>query len=148
METRSRLDNELKDALRSGDEMRKQNIRMVLSAIRLAEVEKGTKLDEAGVTIIIKKEVKSRSEAMEDAIKANRNDLVERALIEMKYLETFLPKQLSEAEIENIIRKTMQDLGATNPADMGKVMKAVMPQVQGLAPGDQVSRLIKKNLQT
>jgi len=135
MDIRQKLDTELKDAMRSGDEMRKQNVRMILSAIRLLEVEKGQKLDEAGIIAIIRKEVKSRSEALEDAKKANRNDLVEQAMNEAKYLESFLPRQLSEDELEGIIHETIHEIGATSGADMGKVMKAVMPKVQGLAPG-------------
>jgi uncharacterized protein YqeY len=146
MDIRQKLDTELKDAMRSGDEMRKQNVRMILSAIRLLEVEKGQKLDEAGIIAIIRKEVKSRSEALEDAKKANRNDLVEQAMNEAKYLESFLPRQLSEDELEGIIHETIHEIGATSGADMGKVMKAVMPKVQGLAPGELVSRLVRKIL--
>jgi uncharacterized protein len=146
METRQKLDAELKDAMRSGDDMRKQNIRMVMSAIRLAEVEKGTKLDEAGVISIVQKEVKSRIESMEDARKANRADLVEHAEVEMKFLETFLPKQLSEDELAILVKQAISDTAASSPADMGKVMKALMPRVQGVTTGDQVSKMVRKML--
>jgi uncharacterized protein YqeY len=147
METRQKLENELKDAMRSGDDMRKQNIRMVLSAIRLLEVDKGAKLDDAGVMTIVQKEVKSRIEAMEDARKANRADLIEHAQAEMAFLETFLPKQMSEEELLELVKQAVAETGASAPSDMGKVMKAVMPRVQGQANGDQVSKAVRKILQ-
>jgi uncharacterized protein len=147
MDTRQKLDAELKDAMRSGDELRKQNVRMVLSAIRLLEVEKGAKLDDAGVIAMVQKEMKSRVESMEDAQKANRPDLIERAQAEMKFLETFLPKQLSEDELTVLVQQAVSETGASGPADMGKVMKALMPKVQGVTTGDQVSKLVRKLLQ-
>jgi uncharacterized protein YqeY len=147
MDTRQKLEVELKDAMRSGDEMRKQNVRMVMSAIRLLEVEKGAKLDDAGVLTIIQKEVKSRIEAMEDAQKANRPDLVEHAQVEMKFLESFLPKQLSEDELAVLVKQAISETGAAAPSDMGKVMKALMPKVQGVTTGDQVSKMVRKLLQ-
>lgn len=147
MDTRQKLETALKEAMRSGDDMRKQNVRMVLSAVRLTEVEKGTPLDEAGVIAVIQKEVKSRQEALADAQKANRSDLAERAKIEMSFLETFLPKQLTEEELATLTREAITEVGTTSPADMGKVMKAVMPKVQGRATGDQVSQAVRKALQ-
>jgi uncharacterized protein len=147
MDTRQKLDAELKDAMRAGDEMRKQNVRMVMSAIRLLEVEKGAKLDDAGVIAIVQKEVKSRIESMEDAQKANRPDLIEHAQVEMKFLETFLPKQLSEEELAALVKQAIAETGATAPSDMGKVMKALMPKVQGVTTGDQVSKMVRKMLQ-
>ena len=147
METRQKLDAALRDALRAGDDMRKQNVRMVLSAIRLNEVEKGKALDEASVVAIIQKEVKSRQEALTEAQKANRADLIERAQIEIAFLETFLPKRLTDAELDELAREAITETGAASPADMGKVMKAVMPKVQGRATGDQVSQAVRKILQ-
>lgn len=147
METRQKLEAALKDAMRSGDDMRKQNVRMVLSAIKLNEVEKGKALDEAGVVTIIQKEVKSRQEALADAQKANRSDLADKAQAEMAFLETFLPKQLTEVELDVLADEAIAEVGATSPADMGKVMKAVMPKVQGRATGDQVSQAVRKALQ-
>ncbi len=147
MDTRQKLDEELKNAMRTGDTMRKQNVRMVLSAIRLAEVEKGIKLDDPAILAIIQKELKSRTEALEDARKANRADLAEQAQAEIAYLETFLPKQLGEDEITNLARQAIAEVGASSPADMGKVMKALMPKVQGQATGDMVSKAVRKLLQ-
>lgn len=147
MDTREKLETTLKDAMRSGDEMRKQNVRMVMSAIRLLEVEKGTRLDEAGILAIVQKEVKSRTEAMEDARRANRLDLIEKAQTEIGFLETFLPRQLNEDELTALARETIAEVGAAGPGDTGKVMKALMPKVQGRASGDLVSKAVRKLLQ-
>jgi uncharacterized protein YqeY len=146
--TRQKLDAVLKDAMRSGDEMRKQNVRMVMSAVKLSEVEKGQPMDEAGILAVIQKELKARQEAFGEAQRANRPDLAERAKAEMSFLETFLPKQLSEDELTALAREAIAEVGAKGPADMGKVMKAIMPKVQGRAPGDQVSQAVRKQLQS
>ncbi len=147
METRQKLETALKEAMRSNDEMRKQNVRMVMSAIKFNEVEKGAKLDEAGIIAIIQKELKSRHEALQDAEKANRPDLAEHSKAEIAFLETFLPQQLTEAELAGIAQEAIAEVGATGPQDMGKVMKAIMPKVQGRATGDQVSQAVRKALQ-
>jgi len=147
MDTRQKLEAALKDAMKTGDNMRKQNVRMVLSAVKLNEVEKGASLDEAGVIAIIQKELKSRQEALSDANKANRSDLAERAQTEMAFLETFLPQQLTQDELADLAQAAITEVGAASPADMGKVMKALMPKVQGRATGDQVSQAVRKALQ-
>ncbi len=147
MDTRQKLGTSLKDAMRSGDEMRKQNVRMIMSAIRFNEIEKGASLDEAGVIAVIQKELKSRQEALQDAQKANRPDLAERSKAEIAFLQSFLPQQMTEEELLDLARQTIAEVGAAGPADMGKVMKAMMPKVQGRATGDQVSQAVRKALQ-
>ena len=147
MDTRQKLEAALRESMRSSDNMRKQNLRMVLSAVKLLEVEKGSPPDEAAVIGIVQKEVKSRQEALNDAEKANRSDLVERAKTEITFLETFLPAQLGAEALEALAREAIAETGATSPADMGKVMKVLMPKVQGKATGDQVSQAVRKQLQ-
>ncbi len=147
MDTRQKLETSLKDAMRSGDELRKQNVRMIMSAIRFNEIEKGAPLDEAGVIAIVQKEVKSRQEALQDAQKANRPDLVERSQAEIAFLQSFLPQQMTEEELIDLARQTIAEVGAAGPADMGKVMKAMTPKVQGRATGNQVSQAVRKILQ-
>lgn len=148
METRQKLETALKDAMRSGDDLRKQNVRMIMSAVKLNEVEKGAPLDEAGVIAIIQKEMKSRQEALQEAEKANRPDLAEHSRAEIAFLQSFLPQQLSTDALDALARETVAEIGAKSPADMGKVMKAMMPKVQGRAPGDQVSAAVRKALQS
>ena len=147
MDTRQKLEAALKESLRSSDNMRKQNVRMVLSAVKLLEVEKGSPPDDAAVIGIVQKELKSRQEALNDAQKANRPDLAERARTEMAFLESFLPAQLGADELEALVREAVAETGASSPADMGKVMKVLMPKVQGKATGDQVSQAVRKQLQ-
>lgn len=146
METRQKLETALKEAMRSGDGMRKQNVRMVMSAIKLSEVEKGAPLDENAILSIIQKEVKSRQEALGEAQKAKRPDLEEKAREEMAFLESFLPEQLSAEELERLTRDAIAETGASSPADMGKVMKNLMPKVQGRAAGDQISQTVRRLL--
>src|SRR5512133_317983 len=133
MDTRQKLETVLKEAMRANDEMRKQNVRMVMSAIKLNEVEKGTRMDEAGVIAIIQKELKSRQESLQDAQKANRPDLAERSKADIAFLQSFLPQQMTEEDLLNLARQTIAEVGAASPADMGKVMKTMMPKVQGRA---------------
>ena len=147
METRQKLENALKEAMRSGDNMRKQNVRMVMSAIKLTEVEKGSSLDEAGVIAIIQKELKSRQEALQESQKANRPDLEAHAKDEIAFLESFLPLQLTSDELSALVQETVQEVHASGPADMGKVMKALMPKLQGRATGNQVSQAVREQLQ-
>jgi uncharacterized protein YqeY len=141
------LENSLKEAMRAGDDLRKRTIRMVLSAIRLTEVEKGSKLDDAGVTSVIQREIKSRNESILDAQRAQRPDIETEARAEIAVLETFLPQQLSSEELEVIVRQVIAEVGATNQKEMGMVMKALMPRLQGRAAGDQASQMVKRLLQ-
>lgn len=146
MSTREKLDLSLKEAMRAGDDMRRQTVRMVMSAVKLNEVEKGAPLDDAAVIAIVQKEIKSRNEAISEAQKANRPDLVDKSAAEVHFLETFLPQQLSQEEVEALVREAVAEVGAKTPADMGKVMKVLMPKISGRAPGDQISQLVKKQL--
>ncbi len=122
-------------------------MRMVLTNLKLAEVEKMQSLDNAAILSLIQKEIKSRRESIEDFIKGSRQDLIIRAEAEIKVLENFLPKQLSESELKTIIQETITDLGASAIADMGKVMKAVLPKIQGKAASNRVSAIVKELLQ-
>ena len=146
MDTKEKLQSDLKEALRSGNNVRKTTIRMVLSSIKLAEVEKGSTLDEPVLISIIQKEIKIRQEAIRDAQRANRQDLIDSNKAEINVLESFLPKQLSEDELREMTIEVISEVQATTPAEMGKVMRSLLPRVQGRAPNDQVSRLVRELL--
>lgn len=133
--------------MRSGDEIRKRNIRMVLAAVKLAEVEKGSPLDELGLMALLQKEIKSRRESIQDAQKANRPDLVAAGEADIAALEVFLPKGLSTEELQALAKEVIAEVGAKGPADMGKVMKLLLPRLQGRAPGDQASQAVRHLLQ-
>lgn len=146
MELKKHIENSLKDAMRSGDETRKRTLRLIIASIKNAEIEKGSALDDSGIMGIIHKEVKIRKEALEGAEQANREDLKEMTLAEIKILEEFLPKPLDESELRQLIKVAIEETQAKNPGDTGKVMKFLMPKVQGRASGDQVSRLVRELL--
>lgn len=137
----------MKDAMKSGDEVRKRTVRMALAAVKQAEVDKRTELDDMAVMNLIQKEVKNRRESLEEAKKAARADLIEANEAEIKVLEAFLPKAMPAEELRALVQAAITETGAASPADMGKVMKNVMPKVAGRAPNDMVSAAVKELLQ-
>jgi uncharacterized protein len=146
MDTKEQLESSLKTAMKAGDDLAKRTLRMALSAIRLAEIDKGVSLDEAGVQAILQKEVKSRQEAITEAQRAHRPDLEAAAQDEIHLLERFMPKQLSAAEMDELARQAIGEVGATSLKEMGAVMKVLMPRLQGRASGDQASQAVKRLL--
>jgi hypothetical protein len=147
MNTKAQLESSLKDAMRSSNDLRKRTLRMALAAIRFAEVEKGSALDESAVLAALQKEIKSRHESIEDARRANRPDLVEAAQAEMAVLQGFLPQSLSPAELEALAHQVIAEEGATSLRDMGRVMKSLVSRLEGRATGDQASQVVRKLLQ-
>ncbi|RPJ24360.1 MAG: GatB/YqeY domain-containing protein [Chloroflexi bacterium] len=147
MTIKTQLNESVKDAMRSGDEVRKRTLRMALAAVKQVEVDKRTELDDTAVLNLIQKEVKIRREAIEEAKKANRLDLVEANEAEITVLQAFLPKAMPPEELRAIVQAAIAETGAASPADMGKVMKAVMPKVAGRAPNDMVSAAVRELLQ-
>lgn len=137
----------MKDAMRAGDDLRKRTLRMALASIKQAEIDKREATDEAGIAAILQKEIKSRRESIIDAQRANRPDLIKTAEAEIAVIEGFLPKALSPEELENLAQAVITELGAASPKDVGQVMKALLPRVQGRSPGDQVSAMVRKLLQ-
>jgi hypothetical protein len=148
MPARTQLEADLKDAMRSGDDVRKRTLRMALSAVKLAEVEKRGELDEAGMVSVLQREVKSRNETIQDAERAGRPDLADAARAELAVLQAYLPEQLSDEELTRLARQAIAETGATSPTEVGKVMKALMPQVQGKADGKAVSDRVRQLLTT
>lgn len=147
MDIKSTLQSDLKDAMRHGEETRKSTLRMALSAIKLAEVEKSAHMDEAAYLAVIQKEIKSRRESIADAERANRPELIQQAEEEIKILQGYLPAALSEEELENIARAAISEAGASSIREMGQVMKILVPRLQGRATGDQASQVVRKLLQ-
>ena len=147
METKVQLEIALKDAMKAGDDVRKRTVRMGLAAIRQVEIDRQVKLDEAAVLAIIQKEIKTRKEAVEEARGANRSDIVAATEAEIVVLQAYLPKEMSADELKVLVEAAIAEAGAANPADMGKVMKLIMPRVAGRAQGDQVSSAVRELLQ-
>ncbi len=146
MDLKTQLNNALKEAMKSGDEVRKRTVRMVLAAIKQAEIDRQVNLDDSGVLSILQKEIKTRRESLEEAQKAGRADLVQALEAEIAIVQAFLPQALSEEELRSLALAVITEVGATSLADMGKVMKALMPRVAGRASGDEVSRVVRSLL--
>jgi uncharacterized protein YqeY len=146
MNTKEKIENDMKDAMRNKDEARKRTLRMALSEIKLAEIDKRGALDEAEVIAIIQKEVKSRREAIADAERASRPDLVEDANTEIAILETYLPQQLTPEELDALAQEAVAETGATSMREMGQVMKVLMPRLEGRATGQEASQAVRKLL--
>ena len=146
MDIKEKLTEAMRQAMRANDDVTRRTTRMVLAAIKLAEVEKQAALDDAVVMGLLQKEIKNRREAIEEARKADRGDLIGENEAEIKVLEGFLPKAMSPEELRALVQAAIAETGAAAPADMGKVMKALMPKVAGRAAGDQVSSMVKELL--
>jgi uncharacterized protein YqeY len=147
MDLKKKLENAMKDAMRSGDDVTKRTVRMALAAIKQIEIDKQTTLDDTTILGIIQKEIKTRRESLEEARQANRSDLVASAEGEIIVLKSYLPEELSENDLIKIAREAIKECGATSPADMGKVMKILLPRIQGRAPGDRISQVVRQLLQ-
>lgn len=146
MSAKEKLNESMKEAMKSGDEVRKRTVRMVLAAVKQVEVDKRADLDDMAITALIQKEVKTRREALEEAKKANREDLAAANEAEIKVLEEFLPKAMPAEELRALVQAAIEETGAAAPSDMGKVMKVVMPKVAGRAPNDMISAAVKELL--
>jgi uncharacterized protein YqeY len=147
MTIKTQLNDSMKDAMKSGDEIRKRTVRMVLAAVKQVEVDKRIELDDMAIMALLQKEIKNRRESLEEAKKANRADLMEANEAEIKVLEVFLPKAMPAEELRALVQAAITEVGAVGPADMGKIMKLVMPKVAGRAPNDAVSAAVKELLQ-
>jgi uncharacterized protein YqeY len=146
MDLKTQLNESMKDAMRSGDTVRKNTVRMALAAIKQAEIDKQTTLDDPAVIALLQKEIKNRKEALEEAKRANRDDLVKDNQAEIAVLETFLPAAMSESELRELVKNAIAETGATGPADMGRVMKVALEKVAGRAPGGEVSAKVRELL--
>ncbi len=147
MDMKEKLEIALKEAMRAGDDVRKRSIRMVLAAVRQVEIDRQVKLDDPAVLSIIQKEIKTRRESVEEARGANRPDIVAATEAEIVVLQAYLPEAMDADELKALVEATVVEAGARSPADMGKVMKLLMPRVAGRAPGDQVSAVVRQALQ-
>ncbi len=146
MDIKTQLNESVKDAMKSGDEVRKRTLRMVLAAVKQVEVDKRTQVDDLAVVALIQKEIKNRREAIEEAKTASRPDLIGENEVEIAVLEIFLPKAMPAEELRAIVQAAIAETGAAAPSDMGKVMKIVMPKVAGRAPNDMISSTVKELL--
>ena len=146
MALKDQLDADLKSAMRDKDQVKLSVVRMLKSAIKYREIELMKPLDDAGVLQVLSSEIKRHRDSVEQYRAGNRPDLVEKEEAEIAVLLTWLPAQLTEAEIKARVDEVAARLNAAGPKDMGAVMKALLPEVQGKADGKLVSELVKARL--
>jgi uncharacterized protein YqeY len=147
MSLREKLDADLKDAMRARNQTKLDTIRGIKSAVMYKEVQgEGTTLDDDGILKVITGLVKQRKDSIEQFTTAKRQDLVDKETGELAVLQSYLPQQLTPAEIEALVVEAMRETGATDMKGMGAVMKAVQAKATGRAEGKLISEIVKKKL--
>lgn len=147
MSLKDKLLQDLKEAMKEKDTVRKNTVQLVRSGILQIEKDKKIELDDEGVLDVISKELKKRRDSMPDYVKSGRQDLIDNLNKEIEVLLTYLPKQLTEDEIKVIVEEAVKETGAATMKDMGKVMANITPKVKGRADNKIVSGLVKQMLQ-
>jgi uncharacterized protein len=146
MSLKSQISEDMKNAMRAKDTVRLGAIRLLQAAIKQREVDERIELDDAAVIAVIEKMLKQRRDSIAAFESANRTDLADIEKFEVSVLQTYMPKQLTDDEVNQIITQVIADTGATGAKDMGKVVSLVRPLVAGVADMGKVSGLIKARL--
>ena len=146
MTLKETLQDDLKKAMRSGDVMRRSVIRMLRSEIHNREIESRGELDDAATIQLLGRQAQQRRDSIEAFERAERDDLVQKERAELAVIMGYLPEQLTGDELQEIVRGAVEQVGASGPQDMGKVMGAVMPKVRGRAEGREVNRIASELL--
>ena len=144
---RNQILEDLKTAMKNQDKERLSVIRMVKGAIQMSELNKKHELSDAEVIDVISKEIKTRKDSINEFKKGNREDLIEKTQKEIDILQTYLPKQLSEEELNEIIDKVFAKVKPESSKDMGMVMKELKPLINGKADMGIVSKIVKTKLE-
>ena len=146
MTLKLRINDDMKNAMRAGDSKTRDALRLLLAAMKQKEVDERIELDDAGVLAIIEKALKQRKESIAQYQAAGRQDLVDAEQAEVDVFAAYMPQQMSAEEISAIVKAAVAQSGAAGPADMGKVIALVKPQVAGRADMGEVSKLVKATL--
>jgi uncharacterized protein YqeY len=148
MPLKEQLTADLTDAMRQSDDVRKSTLRMLITAINVAEVagSERRQLSDEQVMQVLAKQVKQRRESIDEFQKAGRQDLVDREAAELKVLEAYMPPQMPHEEIEAEARKAIAEVGAKGPSDKGKVMQTLMPRLSGRAEGREINAVVTELL--
>jgi len=142
----NKLQQDLKDSLKSGDKVRTDAIRMLISRLKNERISKGEDLTEDQEFSVLSKEAKKRKESIAMYRQGGREDLAAKEEQEFEIISSYLPAELSDEEIENIVSSVINETGAESLKDIGKVMGKVMPQVRGRADGKRIQEIVKKKL--
>ncbi|HEY4548753.1 MAG TPA: GatB/YqeY domain-containing protein [Bacillus sp. (in: firmicutes)] len=141
-----RLNSDIKQAMKNKEKDKLSVIRMVKSSIQNEAIKTGNELSEDEELTVLSREVKQRKDSLHEFDKAGRQDLVEKIRTELQYVELYMPKQLSEEEVSEIVKQAISETGASSKAEMGKVMAVIMPKVKGKAEGSLVNKLVQQHL--
>ena len=142
-----RLNNDMKQAMKNKEKDKLSVIRMVKASLQNEAIKIGSsELSEEQELTVLSREVKQRKDSLHEFDKAGREDLVDKLRTELSIVELYMPKQLSDEEVSDIVKETIAETGATSKADMGKVMAAIMPKVKGKADGSLVNKLVQQHL--
>ena len=146
MTMKSRLNDDLKQAMRDRAVLRRDVIRYVRSEIRNQEIRVQDDLDDEGVVQVLSRQAQQRRDSIEAFAEANRTDLVEKEQAELAIIMEYLPQQMTRDDIAELVRRVVAEVGATGPGDMGRVMSQIMPQVRGRAEGREVNFIVMETL--
>lgn len=148
MSIKAQLMTDLKSAMRAKDSETRNTIRLLQAAIKQAEIDSQTELDDKAITAILAKQAKQRREAIDQYEQSGRSELAATEKSELVIIERYLPQMMSRAEIETLVAAAIADVGATSARDMGKVMGRLMPHVKGKADGRVVNEVVRSQLAT
>ncbi|WML47472.1 GatB/YqeY domain-containing protein [Neobacillus sp. PS3-34] len=141
-----RLNNDMKQAMKNKDKDKLSVIRMIKSSLQNEAIKLGNELSGEEELTVLSREMKQRKDSLHEFDKAGRADLVEKLQSELAIVEIYMPKQLTEDEVSEIVKETIAETDATSKADIGKVMAAIMPKVKGKADGSLVNKLVQQHL--
>lgn len=137
---------DLTESMKAREQVRTATLRMLVASLKNEQIEKGHELSDEEAQVVIRRGVKQRLDSIEQYEKGNRKDLADRERAEKDLLEVYLPKQLDDAEIENLVKAVITDTGATSKKDAGKVMKEMMSRHKGLVDGKKVQEIVGRLL--
>ncbi|HCZ07388.1 MAG: uncharacterized protein PWP37_1369 [Thermotogota bacterium] len=143
---KEKIREDMKDAMKKREEVRLRALRLLINAIKQFEVDQMKEASDEDIHVIVSKEIKKRQESIEAYEKAGRTDLAEEEKQELEVLSQYLPKQLTDEEIRAEAMKVIDQVGARSPADLGKVMRELMPKLKGRADGKKVNRIVMELL--
>ena len=146
MDLVNRLDSEIIEAMKEKNTVKLNTLRGVKAAIKQANIDKKVEINDELLIDVVSKEIKTRNESIKEFEKGNRSDLVEKTKEEISYIETYLPEQLSDEELNEIIDKVFGEVNPTGMSDMGKIMGVLTPLVKGKADMGKVSGIIRERL--
>ena len=143
---RDRIADEMRAAMKAREQTRVSTLRMLMASMKNTQVEKGHELSDDEVLEVVAREAKRRRESMEAFEKGGRSELVEKEGAELAVLEAYLPEQLADDQLANLVDEAIAETGASTPKEMGAVMKVVMGKVKGRADGAAVSAMVRARL--